>query len=103
MQVRVITASTDSLWFSLTHVWLGISRHKIELGCLKDIEAIESVKRFATKVRTKAWRGRLAQYVESDNPGGKVDHPKALLFVQGLKWPGFLPQLLHHPQAQHLS
>ena len=74
---------------------------------VKDIEAIESVQRFATKVCMKAWRGvdckdRLSMF-ESDNPGGKADHLKALLFVQGLKWPGILPQLLHHPQAQHLS
>ena len=43
----------------------------------------------------------LAQWI-SDHLKPKVDkadHPKALLFVQGLKWPGFLPQLLYHPQA----
>ena len=66
---------------------------------VKDIEAIESVQRFATKVCTKAWLGvdnkDWLSMLNLTTLEARVGHHKALLFVQGLKWHGFLPQLLH--------
>jgi len=50
---------------------------------VKDIEAIESMQRFTTKVCMKAGRVWIIKigsvYAESDNPGSKADHPEALL------------------------